>query len=57
MYGTKDQFIDMKSIFDWLDSKRTTMRLATSLEAKLGHMPQEDFAEAIHEPIAAFLAE
>ena len=47
----------MKSIFDWLDSKRTTMRLATSLEAKLGHMPQEDFAEAIHEPIAAFLAE
>ena len=35
-----DQFIELKSVFDWLDSKRTSMRLASGVEAKLGHMPQ-----------------
>lgn len=35
-----DQFINLKSVFDWLESKRTCMKLATGYEAKLGHSPQ-----------------
>lgn len=27
-------------MFEWLESKRTCMRLASAVEAKLGHMPQ-----------------
>lgn len=27
----------------------------TTVAAKLGHMPQEDFADAIHDPMMAFL--
>ena len=35
-----DQFIPFKSVFEWLESKRTCMRMGSSVEAKLGHMPQ-----------------
>jgi len=27
----------------------------TTIAAKLGHMPQEDFAEALHDPLLTFL--
>lgn len=57
LHGANDQFLDLKTVFDWLESKRTNIRIATGIEAKLGHMPQEDYADAIAGPIAAFLAE
>ena len=31
--------------------------MATGVEAKLGHMPQEDFADALTLPICKFLEE
>lgn len=34
--------------------QRTNMR-TTTVAAKLGHMPQEDYADALHEPLLAFL--
>ena len=40
MLPLADQFIELKSVFDWLESKRTCMRLASGVEAKLGHSPQ-----------------
>ena len=52
-----DQFIELKTVFDWLETKRTNMKLATGVEAKLGHMPQEDYADAIILPICKFLEE
>lgn len=52
-----DQFIDSKSVFDWLDSKRTCMKLDATVEAKLGHCPQEDYAEAIHKKLVTFIEE
>lgn len=57
LHGSADPFVDLKSVLEWLESKRTCMRLATGVEAKLGCMPQEDYAEAIHPVIAQFLAE
>jgi hypothetical protein len=44
--GLQDPFLDVKDAVDFLDSKRTTMQL-TAVEGKLGHMPQEDFADSI----------
>lgn len=41
----QDEFLDVRGAVDWLDSKRTSMKLV-SIEGKLGHMPQEDFSEA-----------
>jgi hypothetical protein len=52
-----DQFIELKTVFDWLETKRTNMKLATGAEAKLGHLPQEDYADAIILPICKFLEE
>jgi len=57
IHGGGDTFLDLKGSLTWLESKRTCMRMATGIEAKLGHMPQEDYAEAIHPAIAKFLAE
>lgn len=55
LFGTSDTLVPFKSVFDWLDSKRTCMKLASGLEAKLGHMPQEDYAEAIMPTMLRFL--
>jgi pimeloyl-ACP methyl ester carboxylesterase len=48
--GSADPFSDLKSTFEWLESKRTTMRLE-NLEGRAGHWPQEDFPE----PVASLL--
>jgi hypothetical protein len=40
---------------DWLETKRTSMHVASNIEAKLGHSPQEDFPEAISPAIVKFL--
>ncbi|KAL4857953.1 hypothetical protein ACK3TF_001924 [Chlorella vulgaris] len=55
LFGSSDQFVPFKSVFEWLDSKRTSMKLASNVEAKLGHNPQEDYAEAIAKPILKFI--
>lgn len=57
IHGGADTFLDLKGTLDWLDSKRTCMRMATGIEAKVGHMPQEDFAEAISPAIIKFIQE
>lgn len=57
VWGGADQFMDISNPLTWLDSKRTSMKMATGVEAKLGHSPCEDFPEAIHPTIVKFLAE
>jgi len=48
LFGGSDPFIPVASAFEFLEDKRTNMKVVTAA-AKLGHMPQEDFAEAIHQ--------
>ena len=48
IHGNSDSFLDVRSTLDWLEEKRTNMKMCYGLEAKLGHMPQEDYPEAIH---------
>ncbi|PRW56273.1 hydrolase or acyltransferase of alpha beta superfamily isoform A [Chlorella sorokiniana] len=57
LFGTSDQFIELKTVFEWLESKRTCMRVAAGVEAKLGHAPQEDYPEAINKALLKFLEE
>jgi haloalkane dehalogenase len=52
--GTADPFADLPAALGWLETKRTTMKMATGLEAKLGHCPQEDYAEAVHPAMLRF---
>jgi hypothetical protein len=40
IHGSSDSFLDLNTALDWLESKRTSMRMASGIEAKLGHMPQ-----------------
>eukprot|EP00195_Chlamydomonas_chlamydogama_P017034 CAMPEP_0202894956 /NCGR_PEP_ID=MMETSP1392-20130828/4247_1 /ASSEMBLY_ACC=CAM_ASM_000868 /TAXON_ID=225041 /ORGANISM="Chlamydomonas chlamydogama, Strain SAG 11-48b" /LENGTH=374 /DNA_ID=CAMNT_0049579815 /DNA_START=22 /DNA_END=1146 /DNA_ORIENTATION=- len=54
LFGSSDPFLDVGSVFQFLESKRTNMK-AMSASAKLGHMPQEDYAEALHDSILLFL--
>ncbi len=39
LFGGNDPFVSMASAFEFLDDKRTNMRVVT-IENKLGHMPQ-----------------
>ena len=57
VFGTGDTFLDLSQALGWLESKRTCMRMARGVEAKLGHAPHEDYAEAIHPAIQTFLQE
>lgn len=43
---TQDGLLDVVDASDWLDNKRTNIKL-NNVEGKLGHMPQEDFAAAL----------
>lgn len=54
LFGSSDPFVDTRSVFDFLETKRTNMKTST-IPVKLGHMPQEDFAEALHDPLLSFL--
>ncbi|KXZ44230.1 hypothetical protein GPECTOR_70g460 [Gonium pectorale] len=54
LFGPSDPFVDVGSVFEFLESKRTNMK-ALTLAAKLGHMPQEDYPEALHEPMIKWL--
>lgn len=55
LYGSNDPFVKVPEAFDFLESKRTNMKCVTP-SAKLGHMPQEDYAEAIADAMAVFLS-
>jgi pimeloyl-ACP methyl ester carboxylesterase len=55
VFGGSDPFVSLKSAFNFLESKRTCMTIL-QLDAKLGHMPQEDYAEALEKPVVKFLA-
>eukprot|EP00890_Picochlorum_soloecismus_P000606 jgi/Picsp_1/1546/NSC_05024-R1_alpha beta hydrolase fold protein len=57
IHGTSDTFLDLSLTLDWLESKRTCIRMETGIEAKLGHVPQEDYPEAIHPAIRDFMIE
>lgn len=54
-FGSSDPFLDVSAVFDFLDSKRTNMK-AMSIGAKMGHMPQEDYPEALHDQVKLFLS-
>jgi pimeloyl-ACP methyl ester carboxylesterase len=57
IHGSSDTFLDLGLTLDWLESKRTCMKMSTGIEAKLGHVPQEDYPEAIHPAIRDFMLE
>lgn len=52
LHGSDDPFLPLGGVFEFLDSKRTCMQAAT-VGAKLGHMPQEDYAEVVVEEVLA----
>ncbi|KAG2498156.1 hypothetical protein HYH03_003913 [Edaphochlamys debaryana] len=54
MFGSSDPFIPIDSVFAFLDNKRTNMKALTAA-AKLGHMPQEDYPEALQENMVKWL--
>ena len=39
---------------DFLEDQRTNIKLAYGIEAKLGHMPQEDYPAAINDTMVEF---
>ncbi|GIL86908.1 hypothetical protein Vretimale_15552 [Volvox reticuliferus] len=54
LFGPSDPFVEVGTVFQFLESKRTNMKCLT-LAAKLGHMPQEDYPEALHESMIKWL--
>ncbi|DBB04005.1 TPA: hypothetical protein ACH3X1_013066 [Trebouxia sp. C0004] len=54
LFGQNDPFINMRTTFAFLDDMRTNFELA-QLSTRMGHMPQEDYAEAIQKTISNFL--
>jgi len=55
IHGSSDTFIDLSTTLDFLEDQRTNLKLAYGIEAKLGHMPQEDYPQAINDTIVEFL--
>eukprot|EP01023_Acetabularia_acetabulum_P026207 TRINITY_DN2492_c0_g2_i2.p1 TRINITY_DN2492_c0_g2~~TRINITY_DN2492_c0_g2_i2.p1 ORF type:complete len:390 (+),score=79.83 TRINITY_DN2492_c0_g2_i2:77-1171(+) len=53
LFGGNDTFLDINNAMDFLSTKRTCMKLIT-VEAKIGHMPQEDFPEAFVDEMSDF---
>eukprot|EP00798_Chlamydomonas_sp_ICE-L_P029355 gene29355-12447_t len=49
LFGANDTFMDAGAPFDFLENKRTNMKT-------LGHMPQEDYASALHEQMVTWLS-
>ncbi|MEW5303240.1 MAG: hypothetical protein WDW36_005948 [Sanguina aurantia] len=54
LFGSSDTFITTASAFEFLEDKRTNMKVMNAT-AKLGHMPQEDYPSAIQDIIEDFL--
>ena len=53
-FGTSDRYLDWKTAINWLDSKRTNMRMYTFPD-KMGHFVQEDFPERVGTAIIKFI--
>lgn len=56
IHGGADTFIELKNPLEWLESKRTCMKMA-KVEAKIGHCPHEDYPEAVVPVILDFLTQ
>lgn len=54
LFGANDPFCDVGGAFQFLENKRTNMKML-SVAVKLGHMPQEDYPEAVHEMMVPWL--
>mmetsp|Transcript_16062 Transcript_16062/g.43766 ORF Transcript_16062/g.43766 Transcript_16062/m.43766 type:complete len:369 (-) Transcript_16062:507-1613(-) len=54
VFGSSDPFLKVNSAFEFLDTKRTNMKVIGQ-KAKMGAMPQEDYAEAVHGTMIPFL--
>ena len=54
LFGGADRYIPQKTAFDFLETKRTCIKIQT-FEAKVGHMPQEDYPEKLVERLADYL--
>jgi pimeloyl-ACP methyl ester carboxylesterase len=54
-YGTSDRYMDWNTATDWLDDKRTCMKLFTFPD-KIGHFAQEDYPERVADTILKFIA-
>ena len=54
LFGGADRYIPQKTAFDFLETKRTCIKIQT-FEAKVGHMPQEDYPEKLVERLTDFL--
>jgi pimeloyl-ACP methyl ester carboxylesterase len=55
LFGGSDSYVSQQSAFDFLDTKRTSMKIQT-FEAKVGHMPQEDYPEVLCKKLLSFLS-
>ena len=53
-FGSSDPFLETGCVFQFLDSKRTNMK-AMTMTGKVGHSPQEDYAELLHQNMLLFL--
>ena len=52
-YGTSDRYMDWNTATEWLDDKRTCMKLFTFPD-KMGHFAQEDYPERVADTILKF---
>lgn len=53
-FGSSDPFLETGCVFQFLDSKRTNMK-AMTMTGKVGHSPQEDYPELLHQNLMLFL--
>lgn len=53
--STSDPFLKTNEAFEWLDSKRTCLR-GQAIDAKVGHIAQEDYPQPVADLLAAFLS-
>ena len=53
-FGSSDSFLETGCVFQFLDSKRTNMK-AMTMTGKVGHSPQEDYPELLHQNLMLFL--
>eukprot|EP00873_Tetraselmis_striata_P041335 jgi/Tetstr1/461599/TSEL_006700.t1 len=55
LFGGSDSYITQQSAFDFLETKRTCIKIQT-FEAKVGHMPQEDYPEILVKKLVGYLS-
>lgn len=53
-FGTSDRYVDWKTAIEWLDSKRTNMKMY-AFPDKMGHFVQEDYPERVATALMKFI--